>query len=57
MKAFVITIESHKGSQQVANRCIKSAEKYGIKIEKWKATTPHDIADRDWETNAFIFIS
>ena len=43
MKAFVIAIESHKGSQQVANRCIKSAEKYGIKIEKWKATTPHDM--------------
>ena len=43
MKAFVITIESHKGSQQVANRCIKSGEKYGIRIEKWKATTPHDM--------------
>ena len=43
MKAFVITIESHTGSRQVANRCIKSAAKYHINIEKWKATTPSDM--------------
>lgn len=43
MKAFVIAIENHQGSQQVANRCIKSAEPKGIKVEKWKATTPADM--------------
>ena len=43
MKAFVIAIEDHAKSQQVADRCIKSASRFDIKVEKWKATTPHDM--------------
>ena len=43
MKAFVIAIEDHEKSQQVADRCIKSASRFDIKIEKWKATTPQDM--------------
>jgi len=42
MKAFVITIEKFDKSVQAANRCIKSAKKYGIEVEKWKAITPSD---------------
>lgn len=40
MKAYVITIMDHEGSVQVANRCIKSAKKSGIEVNKWHATTP-----------------
>ena len=40
MKAFVITIMDHEGSIQVANRCIKSAKKNNIQVDKWFATTP-----------------
>ena len=40
MKAFVITIMDHEGSIQVANRCIKSAKKNNIQVDKWLATTP-----------------
>ena len=43
MKAFVIAIEDHAKSQQVADRCIKSASRLDIKVKKWKATTPHDM--------------
>lgn len=42
MKAFVIAIENHEKSQKVANRCIQSASKFDIHVEKWKATTPDD---------------
>ena len=42
MKSFVIAIENHTLSQQVADRCIDSGKKYGIHVEKWKATTPDD---------------
>ena len=42
MKSFVIAIENHTPSQQVADRCIDSGKKYGIHVEKWKATTPDD---------------
>ena len=42
MKAFVITILSHEKSVQAAKRCIKSAAKYGLNVEQWKAITPRD---------------
>ena len=40
MKAYVITIMDHKGSVQVADRCIKSAKSSGVEVNKWYATTP-----------------
>jgi len=42
MKSYVITIMDNEKSVQVAQRCIKSAAKYGIEVEHWKATTPAD---------------
>lgn len=42
MKAYVITIKDNERSVQVANRCRQSAERNGIRVEQWKATTPHD---------------
>jgi GR25 family glycosyltransferase involved in LPS biosynthesis len=42
MKSFVITIEDNEKSQQAADRCIASGRRYGINVEKWKATTPRD---------------
>ncbi len=43
MKAFVITIMDNQPSVQVASRCIKSGEKFGLKINNWHATTPNDM--------------
>lgn len=40
MKSYVITILDNERSVQVADRCIKSAAKYGIEVEKWMAATP-----------------
>jgi len=40
MKAFVITIEGMIESEKCALRCIKSGEKYGVKVEKSFAFTP-----------------
>ena len=42
MNAYVITIIDNERSVQVANRCIKSAKLFGVKVEQWKATTPKD---------------
>lgn len=42
MKAFVITIEGHTKSEQAAKRCIKSAKKFGMNVETFKAITPKD---------------
>lgn len=42
MKAFVITILDNERSVQVADRCIASAKKYGLEVEKFKAITPAD---------------
>ena len=42
MKAYVITIEHLKQSVECADRCIASGAKYGLHIEKHKATTPRD---------------
>lgn len=35
MRAFVITLKNHDYSEQVANRCIASAETYGVSVEKF----------------------
>jgi len=40
MKAYVITIMDNPESVRVADRCIKSAAKYGIQVEKFPAFTP-----------------
>jgi GR25 family glycosyltransferase involved in LPS biosynthesis len=40
MKAYVITIMDNPESVRVADRCIKSAAKYGISVEKFPAITP-----------------
>ena len=40
MKCFVITIIDNHLSQQAADRCIASAKKYGITVEKHPAITP-----------------
>ena len=40
MKSFVITIEDNHLSQQAADRCIASAKRYGITVEKFPAITP-----------------
>ena len=42
MIAHVITITSIEESVQVAERCIKSAEKFSIKVNKFPAYTPND---------------
>jgi|TARA_A100001015_G_scaffold254307_1_gene295027 GR25 family glycosyltransferase involved in LPS biosynthesis len=42
MKAYVITIFGNKYSEECADRCIESAAKFGITVEKHKATTPKD---------------
>ena len=42
MKAFVITIEDNYLSNQAADRCIASAKKYGVNVEKWSAMTPRN---------------
>ena len=42
MKGYVITIESHKQSVQCAERCIKSAARFGFEVEKFAASTPAD---------------
>ena len=40
MKAYVITIMDNPESVKAADRCIKSAEKVGIQVEKFPAVTP-----------------
>ena len=42
MKASVITILDNERSRQVADRCMRSAEKYGLKVAYFKAITPKD---------------
>lgn len=38
MKAFVITIKNNKYSEKVADRCIKSAYDFGLRVEKFYGT-------------------
>lgn len=40
MKSFVITIMENPESVKSADRCIQSAAKYGINVEKFHAVTP-----------------
>jgi GR25 family glycosyltransferase involved in LPS biosynthesis len=40
MKAYVITIMDNPDSVKAAERCIKSAAKYGLEVEKFAAVTP-----------------
>ena len=40
MKSYVITIMDNPESVRVADRCIASAAKYGITVEKFPAVTP-----------------
>jgi len=54
MKAFVITILSHEGSVQASKKCIKSAAKYGLNVEQWKAITPRDKPQIVWQHSAHI---
>lgn len=42
MKAYVITIMSNPLSVSAAERCIKSAKKFGLDVKMWKAFTPKD---------------
>jgi len=42
MKAYVITIEDREPSVKAAEKCIESAAKFGIKVEKWPAITPRN---------------
>lgn len=42
MKNYVITIEDLEQSVQTANRCIKSAKKFGLDVQKWNAITPRN---------------
>lgn len=42
MKAFVITILDNKKSQAAADKCIASAKRFHIAVEKFKAITPAD---------------
>lgn len=42
-EAYVIAIENHEQSQNAANKCIRSAERWGeIEVQKFKAVTPAD---------------
>lgn len=41
-QAFVITIMDNEKSVKAAERCIKSAARFGIQIEKFAAITPKD---------------
>ena len=45
MKAFVITLESNQYSIQVADRCIESAKKHGLIVEKFYGTNK-DLAEQ-----------
>lgn len=42
MKSYVITIMDNPDSVKAADRCIKSAAKYGVQVEKFSAITPKD---------------
>lgn len=41
-EAYVITIADNEKSVKAAEKCIKSAAKYNLKVDKFNATTPKD---------------
>lgn len=43
MKSWVIAIPGHEYSQSVADRCIESAARHGVKVEKFSAVTKHTV--------------
>ena len=43
MKHYVITMSQTPQSVASAERCIKSGDKFGLKIEKWEATVPDEL--------------
>lgn len=45
MKAFVITIRGHEYSEESANRCITSAHKHGLHVEKFTAVTKDTVEE------------
>lgn len=45
MRAWVITIPRHEYSDSMARRCISSAAKYGIQVEKFYGVTPDTVQD------------
>lgn len=58
MKAFVICIRGHADSERCAQRCIDSAAKFGLKVERFDAITPADDPEamfraRGWPTDRF----
>ena len=42
MKAYVITIQKNEKSVEAAERCIASAAKFGLLVDKFSAYTPED---------------
>ena len=59
MKGYVITISSIEQSLQAAERCIRSASRFGFEVEKFEATTPVDnpgifLAKEGISTRGFI---
>lgn len=46
LSSYVITIQSKQQSVDIANRCISSAAKFGVKAEQFKAYTPDDYPDK-----------
>lgn len=54
MKAYVITILNNDRSVKVAERCIESGKKFGLDIQKWKATTPDDDPEKLFKDNGIF---
>jgi GR25 family glycosyltransferase involved in LPS biosynthesis len=45
MKAYVICIKGHKGSEEAAQRCIESGKNFDVVVEKFDAVTPSTIQE------------
>lgn len=43
MKAFVITIENHKYSEDSSLRCIRSGKTFGVDVDVFNAVTPNTV--------------
>ena len=48
MKSYVITMVDHEKSVKAAERCIKSAQKYGVTPEIFKAIVPEDNLEEEF---------
>lgn len=49
-EAYVITIMDNEKSVKAAERCIKSAAMYGLKVDKFSALTPKDDPESQFKT-------